>query len=166
MKIHDDHLFHGSALIQIAEHPSFKAINALKIGGKTVRVAYRINDDVAVYCKYATKPVGAAAEYLFTFHKDHIADLKKICAAVPNAFVALVCVRDREICSVPCSEILEMIELREVELGHSEDSVGVLVTAPQNKSLRVYVNVPGKKGLILGKAKIVSRNAFPSNLFA
>lgn len=34
MKIHDDHLYHGAALTQIAEHPLFIAINALKVGGK------------------------------------------------------------------------------------------------------------------------------------
>lgn len=35
MKIHDDHLYHGAALTQIAEDDQFTAINALKLGGKT-----------------------------------------------------------------------------------------------------------------------------------
>jgi hypothetical protein len=51
MKIHDDHLYHGAALTQIAEHHLFTAINALKIGDNTIRVAYRINDLIAVYFK-------------------------------------------------------------------------------------------------------------------
>ena len=32
MKIRDDHMFHGAALIQIAEHPRFTAINSLVVG--------------------------------------------------------------------------------------------------------------------------------------
>jgi hypothetical protein len=165
LKIDDDHLYHGAALIQIAEHPSFKAINALKIGGKAVRVAYKINDDTAVYCKYAGKPVGKAAEYLFTFQKSHIADLKAICKSIPKTFVALVCVKDREICCLSCADLLALVAQRELAVGHPEDSVSVLVTAPVNKSLRVYVNAPGKKGLLLGEPKVVSRGGFPSIVF-
>lgn len=165
MKIHDDHLYHGSALIQIAEHPQFTAINALKVGKIAVRVAYKINDDIAVYFKYASKPIGAAAEYLFTFHKDHLADLAAISKVNPKTYVALVCVKDREICCISHAELLELVARREKALGHSEDSLSVLVTAPENKGLRVYVNAPGKKGKLLGKEKIVARSAFPEVIF-
>ena len=48
MHIDDDHLYHGSALIQIAEHPHFTAINSLKVKGKLVRAAYKINDQMEV----------------------------------------------------------------------------------------------------------------------
>jgi len=31
MNIDDNHMYHGAALIQIAEHPQFTAINSLKV---------------------------------------------------------------------------------------------------------------------------------------
>ena len=37
MKIAQYHLYHGAALIQIAEHPSFTAINILKDRGILVQ---------------------------------------------------------------------------------------------------------------------------------
>lgn len=59
MKITDEHLYHGAALTQIAEHPSFTAINGIRIGGKLHRSAFRINDSIGVYFKYASKPTPA-----------------------------------------------------------------------------------------------------------
>ncbi|MEK6614962.1 MAG: hypothetical protein AABZ32_02455, partial [Bacteroidota bacterium] len=50
--------------------------------------------------------------------------------------------------------------------GASEDVYTIIVTAPKGKSLRVYVNEPGKKKTILGEASIVSRNAFPEKIFS
>lgn len=165
MNIDDDHMYHGAALIQIAESPQFTAINALKLGKEVVRVAYRINDDIAVYFKYATKPNAAYGEYVFTFTKDHLAELAAIAASAPKTFIALVCVKDREICCISHSTLADLAARREKAAGHPEDTLTVLVTAPENKSLRVYVNAPGKKGSILGKAVIVSRSAFPKIVF-
>lgn len=165
MKIDDDHLYHGSALIQIAEHPRFTAINALKLGKSVVRVAYKVNDDIAVYLKYASKANGRYNEYVFTFNEEHLADLKAIAKTKPKTFAALVCVKDREICCLAYSQLVELLARREKALAEKEDNLTVLVTAPENKSLRVYVNAPGKKGTILGKPLIVSRSSFPSKLF-
>ena len=58
MKINDDHMYHGAALTQIAEHPQFTAINAFKHANRPSRSAFRINDDIGVYLKYASKPKG------------------------------------------------------------------------------------------------------------
>ena len=165
MKIHDDHLYHGSALIQIAEHPSFTAINSLKIGSKIVRVAYRINDDIAVYLKYASKPTGRFKEYIFTFTQDHRAELSEIAEATAKLFVALVCVKDREICVVPYSELKSLFEKREINHGGPEDALTVLVTAPAGKSLRLYMNASGKKKTMLTKEMVISRSAFPGEVF-
>lgn len=166
MKIHDDHLYHGAALTQIAEHPQFTAINALKIGPKIIHVAYRINNDISVYFKYATKPTPRFQEYVFSFTQDHLNELAAIVKTTPKAFVALVCVKDREICSLPYSDLLELIARRKNANGASEDVYTIIVTAPKGKSLRVYVNEPGKKKTILGEASIVSRNAFPEKIFS
>lgn len=166
MKIHDDHLYHGAALTQIAEHPQFTAINALKVDGKPIHVAYRINDDISVYFKYASKPTPRFQEYIFTFTTDHIKELSKIAKATPKTFIAMVCVKDREICCLPYSELLKLIAKREKELGDTEDTHTIVVTVPKGKSLRVYVNMPGKKKIILGKEIVVNRNAFPSGIFS
>lgn len=165
MKIHDDHLYHGSALIQIAENPNFTAINALKLGKKIVRVAYRINDNISVYFKYASKPSGTHKEYVFTFTKDHLGDLAKIAVATPETFIALICVKDREICTLPYADLQTLLKRREENHGAREDNLTVLVTVEARKSLRAYVNASGKKNTMLGDALVVNRNAFPSDIF-
>lgn len=55
MQIRDEHLYHGAALNQIAEHKKFTAINVLKVKGKASRSAFRINAQTDVYLKYAKK---------------------------------------------------------------------------------------------------------------
>jgi hypothetical protein len=70
MKIRDDHMYHGAALIQIAEHPQFTAINSMKVKAVKYENAYKINDDISVYLKYSTKPNKAFREYVFNFHKE------------------------------------------------------------------------------------------------
>ena len=57
MKIQDEHFYHGAVLNQIAEHEQFTAINALTVYGKKVKGAYKVNNDIAVYLKYASKTV-------------------------------------------------------------------------------------------------------------
>ncbi|HUX27663.1 MAG TPA: hypothetical protein VMV39_02700, partial [Terracidiphilus sp.] len=85
MHINDDHMYHGAALIQLAEHEQFTAINALKIKGKVVPVAYRINDDIAVYLKYATKPTAnKLKEYPFTFAQKQLEELEQISQTHPK----------------------------------------------------------------------------------
>ena len=165
MYIDDDHLYHGSALFQIAEHPQFTAINSLKVKGEVVRAAYKINDHIAVYLKYAAKPHGTYKEYVFTFRKDHLETIESISEANPQTFIALVCVKGRQICCLTAEQLTNLIQRRETEAGKAEDQYTILVTMPKGKSMRVYVNHPGKKKTMLGKSLIVSRNAFPDALF-
>jgi hypothetical protein len=165
MKIHDDHLYHGAALIQIAEHEQFTAINALKINGDVIRVAYRINDDIAVYLKYATKSTKPFNEYPFTFTKNHLDELAQISEANPKTFIGLICVKDRAICCITYSQLKSLVELRTKDKGKPEGQYVVLVTLPAGKSFRVYVNAAGMKKTKLGKELKVPRNAFPSSIF-
>jgi hypothetical protein len=81
VKVNDDHLYHGAALTQIAEDPQFTAINAFKAASGISRSAFRVNNDIGVFLKYATKAKPPFSEYVFTFHKDHIAELQKICGS-------------------------------------------------------------------------------------
>jgi hypothetical protein len=92
VKVNDDHIYHGAALTQIAEHPQFTAINAFKTPGGISRSAFKINDDIGVYLKYATKPKPPHSEYQFTFRKDHLKELQDIAEKVSQVHVALVCV--------------------------------------------------------------------------
>ncbi len=62
MEIREEHLYHGAALNQIAQHKQFTAINALKLKTRTSRSSFRVNDDIAVYLKYCNKPKGRFRE--------------------------------------------------------------------------------------------------------
>ncbi len=165
MKIHDDHMFHGAALIQVAEHKRFTAINSLKIGAKLHRNAYKINDEIGLYLKYASKKTKAHDEYMFTFTREHLKDLEKIHKANSSTFVAMVCVGEREICCLSYDELAKLINSRKVEKGSKEDQYTILVTVPSGKSMRAYVNSPGVKNTMLGKPMIVKRNEFPRKIF-
>lgn len=165
MQIHDDHMYHGAALIQVAEHPQFTAINALKHNGAVVPVAYKINDEIALYLKYASKPTPAYNEYTFTFHAEHLEELRQIRAANGKTFVALVCIKDREICCLSYDDLEALVNSRKAEKGVDEDQYVILVTAPKRKELRVYINAPGKKKTILGKELKVPRKDFPNVMF-
>ena len=106
MKINDDHMFHGAALTQIAEHPEFTAINAFKMGKRVSRSAFRINDDIGVYVKYASKPKAPFDEYVFTFNSEHLEELDAIAKVVSDAYLALVCVEGRHIETLATKETL------------------------------------------------------------
>lgn len=165
MKIDDDHLYHGAALIQIAEDPHFTAINSLKLKKKTLRTTYKVNGNIAVYLKYARRPTKAFKEYRFTFHKDNIKELTDISRVVENLFLALVCVKSQEVCCLAYPEFTELIERRKGAKKADEDQYTILVTIRQRKSMRVYVNEPGKKKKMLSPPLIVSRKSFPTKLF-
>lgn len=84
--------FHGAALIQIVDHPSFTALNA---GNE--RGLYRINDHAALYAKYSQRP--GNGRWQFTFDSRH----QEICRDQFNAYdvvdrgkfwIALICVND------------------------------------------------------------------------
>lgn len=166
MSVDDDHLYHGAALIQIAEHPRFTAINSLKLPSGVTRSAYRINDSVGVYLKYASKPLGAAKEYRFTFTRQHLDELQAIRKVTPNLFIAMVCVHGREICCLRYSQLEALIGYRRDDAGHEEDQYTVLVTLPARKGFRVYVNASNARNRFVGKQLIVARNAFPACIFA
>ncbi len=61
MHIDDDHRHYGSALIQIAEHKHFTAINSVRYHGRPSRCGFRVNKDTGVYIRYSTEPQGHIA---------------------------------------------------------------------------------------------------------
>ena len=166
MKIDDDHLYHGSALLQIAEHPQFTAINRLVTKEGSARSTFRVNDNVGIYLKYASKPIGPFKEYVFTFTATHLAELEEISKKVSSrTFIPLVCVKDRQICCLKLSQLHSLIQARRLAKGFEEASYTILVNLPKGKQFRVYVNSPGKRKTMLGKPLTSARNAFPEVLF-
>jgi len=164
VKIHDDHLYHGSALIQIAEHRQFTSINSFTIKGAVLHNVFRINESIGVYLKYSSKPKGKYKEYQFTFTAEHLDILQTVSGVASKLVVAMVCVADREICALGYPALAQLIAHRKLEAGSDEDQYGVLLTLPKDSAFRAYVNPPGTKGKMLGGIKI-ARNRFPSSLF-
>lgn len=108
MKIRMEHEYIGAALMQIAEHEQFTAINAMQIKGEKINNAFKINNNIGLLCKYASEPNGMN-EYLFTFHADHLNAIQKIAKHNDQAFLALVCVEDAEICCLSIEEFNNLI---------------------------------------------------------
>lgn len=163
--IREEHLYHGAVLNQIADHKQFTAINALKVGRKTSRSAFKVNDDIAVYIKYAAKPVGRYKEYVFTFNKANMKELVDTNEAGNNLHLALLCVKDKEICCFPYAKFAELIELRKQEAGKTESQYTLLVTLKQGEAFRVYMMQPGRRKVYLADPMKVRRNACPNALF-
>jgi len=122
MKIHDDHMYHGSALIQIAEHPEFTAINSLSVKGQKLQNSYRINGEIGVHFKYASTPKKAWQEYQFTFPSDELDELSQTLDVVEKLFLGLVCVKDREICCLSYDQLKSLIDRRMADKGGPKTS--------------------------------------------
>jgi hypothetical protein len=164
MKINQDHLFHGAALTQVAEHPTFKAINEMSPGGVRSRCAFRINADIYLYLKYATKPKGPFKEFIFTFNRASLDELQALVAPGHKIFIVLICVQAAQICCITYDKFLALIAQRRAKKGADEAAYSILVTLPAGKSFRIYMNAPGRKKKML-KEKIVPRDDFPNILF-
>jgi len=166
MKINDDHLYHGAALIQIAEYPTFKAINPFKLdNGSNSRSSYVINTDTVVYLKYASKPKKNSNEYLFTFTEPHLKELKDLEKKFKSkVFVVLICLEAHEICALTLAELNEHIKGREIAKGESEPNYQIVISVNAGKAFRVYMNDPGKRNKAL-KKQTVKRNHFPKVIF-
>jgi len=156
-------MYHGAALIQVAEHDLFTSINAVRFAKKLSRSSFRINESIGIYLKYARKLVGD--DYNFTFsqeNKKELAKLKKLCEKM---FVALVCVADRQICCISLDEFNTWIETRRAALDKTENVSTILVNLPKSREFRVNMNKPGRRKVYLSKSQIVPRNRFPNALF-
>ncbi|NOR80912.1 MAG: hypothetical protein GQ529_08785 [Methyloprofundus sp.] len=164
MNIKDDHMYHGAALIQVAEHESFTDINSLKVNGNKNHNTYKINDEIGLYLKYASKETEPHNEYGFTFSAQQLKDLIEINKTTSKLFIALICVKSREICCLEYSKLLKLIRTRKKVKKAKENQYIILVTVPEGKSLRVYINAPDVKNTMLGE-KIIPRNAFPEQIF-
>lgn len=135
------------------------------LNGQPAHNAFRVNDNIGVYLKYSSVPVSKYREYRFTFTSGHLDLLQKLATVTGRVFVAMVCIKGREICSLPYDSLLELVERRRKAKGATEGQYVIPVVLPDGKSFRVYINTPGEKGTILGKQLVVARRDFPSALF-
>ncbi len=165
MKINDDHMYHGAALIQIAEHPQFTAINAFKYKKGISRSSFAVNDLIGVYLKYASQPTQPHQEYVFNFNQPHLDELKDLRKQKEKVFLGLVCVGAKQICCISYERLHDLIMKRADAKGQQEDTYSVLVTVLDGRRFRVYANAPGERNKKLGEI-MIPRSDFPGCLFS
>lgn len=144
MKIQTQDFYHGAALTQIVEHPSFKALNK----GSSNYGHYRINADCHLFVRYAT---GDGPTWSYTFTHEQLKAVNNIAAAKVSIFVALVCGKET-VCLLNKTQLQNVIDLG------AKDAQWVKVDAPPNKSCRVSGSAGQLKGTI-------PHNVFPKALF-
>jgi hypothetical protein len=145
MKIQEQDIYHGPALMQIVEHRSFKALNL----ASTNYGHYLVNTDRQVFVKYRkTKH----SPWQFIFAPEELSALSKAMSGAGSVFVCLVC-GHFTICALNAEEILQLVGLTEA----SQQSIRVEV--PSGGSC----HVSGTKGKL---KKTVPHNSFPEKLFA
>ena len=164
MKINDDHMYHGAALTQVAEHDLFTSINAVRFSDRLSRSSFRINETIGLFLKYAGKRIGS--DYIFTFSKENKKELESLKRRCELVFISMVCVEDRQICCISLDEFNAWLKKRSAALRKHEDISTVLVNLLRGKAFRVNMNQPGRKKIYLSSPQIVPRNRFPNVLFA
>jgi hypothetical protein len=147
MRINDDHLYHGAALTQIAEYPTFKAINAFEPKkGEKSRSAFTVNHDTGVYLKYGTSPNGIG-EYVFMFNKANIEELAALQRQYgERVFIVLVCRAAKEICVVTLPEFENNRAQPQRAKGSPESTYTLLATVPSGKEFPGVHEFSGEQG--------------------
>lgn len=79
-------------------------------------------------------------------------------------FLALICVKDKEICCITFAKFVELLEARRNAARRFASQFVMLVTLKAGQAFRAYVNMPGTKGQYLSPQKIIRRNRFPEIL--
>ena len=163
MKIAKKDQYHGAALLQIAQDDTHTTINGFTFRGEKSHNAFGVNE-VGVYFKYCAVPRGAYTEYVFNFSEQELDEIDKLHAKYSKAVVALICIKAGQVCCFPYQQLLDLRAEREKTKGRPEKTSTILVTIPDGKNFRVYMNYPGTKGKSLGVFK-VPRRAFPKVIF-
>jgi len=164
MKIRTQHQTLGAALMQIAEHERFTAINPLRIRGDKVTNAFLINDNTCIFLKYGSEPK-PTGEYQFTFSTEQLGYIEDAQEHYRNVYVCLVCVEEQEICGLSAAELQRMITARQDTHAGDEESYQVLITATEGGRLRAYTNASGRRGVPALDPLVIPRSRFPGFLF-
>jgi hypothetical protein len=146
MKISENDFYHGAALTQIVEHPSFKALNkaTAKFGH------FIVNKDITVLVKYRKKARGSS--WVFTFSLDDMQTISHDARTGKRPYVALVC-GDITVCGLTIDQLRQTIDLR------SNRGQTLTVNTPRRLSIRIS----GSKGKLPGT---IAHKAFPDMLFS
>lgn len=142
MKIQEQDVYHGSALMQIVEHPSFKALNRAARGYGH----YLVNADRQVFVKYRKR-----SPWQFVFAADELSSLSAAASGDTRVFVCLVC-GQKTICALNADEMDQIID---VTAGTQQS---IRVEAPEGASCRVS----GSRGKL---KRTVPHNSFPKKIF-
>ena len=172
MKIADDHLFYGSAIIQVAEDESFTAINRFQSERVDSQCAYWVNQDIGLYLKYRTEPNFEAMiddknakVYIFVFNSETRRVIDEMANRSDRVFLGLVCVEDRQICCVSLAEYKDLLRRRFEALGEEDEQFRIQVGFTSGGKFRVYVTTPKRKGVPLGRVLRIAQSDFPSKVF-
>lgn len=144
MKIQEQDVYHGPALMQIVEHSSFKALNR----ASSRYGHYLVNTDRQVFTKYRKTK---RSPWQFVFTPDELSALSRAISGGGRVFVCLVC-GHTTICALNADELAQVID----------------VTAGSQQSIRVEVpqggscHVSGSKGKL---KRTVPHNSFPDKVF-
>lgn len=163
MKIRTHHQTLGSALMQIAEHDSFTAINPLKLRNVKINNAFVINTGTCIFLKHGNEPL-ATGEFQFTFTTDQLLAIEEA-AEHYKVYICLVCVEEQEICGLEIAELDQMITARKATITTDEESYKILVKPQTGGRLRAYTRAAGRKLVNAHKPLVISRNRFPAFLF-
>lgn len=123
MKIQRQDLFHGAALMQVVEHPSFKALNKAPDGKYG---HYILNNDTRLFVKYTT---GAGPEYFFTLSADDVSSIRDDETGGHRVFLVMVCGEDT-VCAVPSPDLWVLAD------KNTQASQQVWVRSYPGKSMR------------------------------
>ena len=145
MKIQEQDIYHGPALMQIVEHESFKALNRVdkKYGH------YLVNTDVKLWFKYSTND---GTVWTFTFQLGDLVALKEDLALKGATHVVLAC-GHHSICCLSAEEVSKLIDTE------ASEPQWVKIEAPPKRQMRVTGSLSKKN------ATLVPHNKFPNCIF-
>lgn len=144
MKMQEKHVFHGAALTQIVEHPSFKALNR----ASSRYGHYLVNTDKQVFVKYRKSK---RSPWQFVFSADEIRALRRAVDSDDDTYVCLVC-GPSTVCAVSQDETREVVDLS------TNSSQSITVEVPRGGSCRVR----GSAGQL---GRTVPHSSFPNKVF-
>jgi hypothetical protein len=144
MKIQEQDVYHGPALMQIVEHTSFKALN--KADGQYGH--YLVNTNVRLWAKYATANKGP---WPFTFQPEDLAAIREDRKTKGAIHIVLTC-GDHSVCCLSRAEFESLVDI------DSTSQQWIRVDAPEGKQMRAT-------GSLSRVETKVPHNRFPNCVF-
>jgi hypothetical protein len=145
VKVQEKDRFHGIALTQVVEHPSFKALNK----ASPHYGHYRINTDRQLFVKYRTHK---GSSWQFVFSSAELGTIRTAIRSKDSLFVCLVCGAST-VCALTSDEVQQLINV-DLTIG----TQWLTVEVPKGGSCRVR----GSKGKL---GRTVPHNSFPNKVF-